>query len=311
MRYNYDVGKTQKSNTNAAISWLVIANVITGVYNPLVKYSLHYMPIYNFALFRHAGPALLVLPFALKGWKKVKTRDLLLAMLCGLLVYVAANTFFYLGIERTSSINVAILFMLEPLLLFVFSVELMRERFKRSVFSGIVIAFAGTALIVIGPALGHASFSASGFIGNLLILGNVTCCVIGVWLMKYLSRRMPTMQLLFIGLATAGAAYFALALPTISDMSSLDNSVVLFAVVYGIVGVGAISYGLRFWSLKAIGGQDYGLVSYVEPAVTAVVAYVFFHETFTTMTLVGVVVVFIGIWLAEVRVHHHAHLRSR
>lgn len=310
MGYNVRVGRKPKINAKTAFSWLVVANVITGVYNPLVKYSLRFMPLYDFALFRHAGPALLLLPFVVTRWKKIKTKDLLLSVLCGMILYVGANTFFYLGIERTSSINVAILFMLEPILLFVFSVELMRERFKRRVFTGVVVAFLGTALIVVGPALGKGG-SPGSMLGNILILGNVACGVVGVWLMKYLSRRVPTLQLLFIGLAAAGATYLALALPTITDMSSLSNSVVLFTVVYGIIAVGAISYGLRFWSLRALGGQDYGLVAYVEPAVTAVVAYVFFNETFTAATLAGVVIVFIGVWLAEVRVHRHAHFRLR
>jgi len=267
--------------------------------------------MYNFALFRHAGPALLVMPLAIHQWKRLKRRDLLLAMLCGLVLYVGANTLFFMGIQRTTSINAAIIFMLEPVLLFIFSVELMRERFKRKVFSGVIVAFLGTALIIVSPALGHGGFAAGGFIGNLFMLGNVVCGVIGVWLMKYLSRRMPTIQLLFIGLATAGVTYFVLAWPTLSDISALHNSIVLFTVIYGIVGVGALSYGLRFWALRAIGGQEYGLVTYVEPAVTAVVAYVFFKETFTEATLAGVVVVFIGVWLAEARIHPHHYFRIR
>jgi drug/metabolite transporter (DMT)-like permease len=305
------VGRKPKQTITAAIAWLIVANVLTGVYNPLIKYSLRYMPLYNFALLRHAGPALLVLPFAIKKWKKLKRRDLLLSILCGLVMYGGANLLFYLGIERTSSINAAIILMLEPILLFVFSVELMRERFKKKVFSGIIIAFLGTALIVLGPALGKSQLSAGGLIGNLLIVGTVVCGVIGVWLMKYLSKRVPTLQLLFIGLATAAVMYFVLALPTITDMASLHNSVVFFTVIYGIVGVGAISYGLRFWALKTVAGQDYGLVTYVEPAVTAIVASVFFKETFTNTTIIGVAIVFIGIWLAEVRIHRHGHFRSR
>jgi drug/metabolite transporter (DMT)-like permease len=87
--------------------------------------------------------------------------------------------------------------------------------------------------------------------------------------------------------------------------------VVLFSALYGVVAVGLLSYWLLYWCLKTLGGQEYSLVMYVEPTVTALVAFLFFKESFTSITLIGVVIVFIGVWLAEIKIHHHSHVRSK
>jgi drug/metabolite transporter (DMT)-like permease len=310
--YNINVPqKSKKPKTKAAITGLAISNILSGSYTPIIKYCLRFMPLYNFGLIRHAGPAILMLPFMPKQWQPIKRRDLLLSILCGLILYCCANLFVYLGLQRTSSINAAIILMLEPILLFVFSVELMRERFKPKVFFGVLVAFLGTALIVMAPTLSTRSLSGGGFIGNLLILAAVACGVVGVWLMKYLSNRVPTFQLLFIGLIAAAFVYLLLALPTITEMKSLNNRVVLFGSLYGVIGVGIISYALKFWSLRRLGGQDYSLLEYVEPAATALVAFVFFKESFTSITLIGVAIVFVGVWLAEARARNHWHIHIK
>ncbi len=303
--------KKSKPKTGAATTGLVAANVLSGIYTPLIKYSLRFMPLYNFALLRHAGPAILMAPFMVKRWKPIGRRDLLLSMLCGLILYCGTNLLIYLGLKRTSSIDVALILMLEPLLLFVFSVELMRERFKKKVLLGIMVAFLGVATIILGPTTGTNSLSAGGLIGNLLVLLAVCCSVIGVWIVKYLSKRVPTLQVLFIGLVTAATVYLMLAFPTITNMVALSNHVVFLSVLYGIIGVGIASYGLSFWSLKTLGGQDYGLITYVEPTVTALVAFIFFKESANSLTFAGIAVVFIGIWLAEVRAHSHGFLHKR
>jgi drug/metabolite transporter (DMT)-like permease len=305
------VTKKSKSKTTSQVTGLAFSNVLSGSFTPITKWCLRFMPLYNFALLRHGIPAILLLPFMPKRWQKIKRQDLFLAILCGLVLYCGGNLFIYLGLQRTSSINAAIILMLEPILLFVFSVELMRERFKKKTFMGVTIAFFGTALIVLEPALRSHSLSAGGLIGNLLILANVICGVLGVWLMKHLSKRVPTFQLLFIGLAAAASVFLILALPTITNWSSLHHTGVLFAVLYGGVGIGIVSYALKYWSLKTLGGQDYSLLSYVEPIVTALVAVIVFKESFTSITMIGVTVVFIGVWLAEVRIHSHWYFRSR
>jgi drug/metabolite transporter (DMT)-like permease len=311
MRYNDKVVKKSKPKAAAATTGLIIANILAGIYTPFIKYSLRFMPLYNFALIRHAGPAILIAPFMITRWKPIKRKDLLLSILCGLLLYCGANLFVYLGLQRTSSINTALILMLEPVLLFVFSVELMRERFKKKIFGGLLIAFFGSAVIILGPTLGKTSLTAGNLAGNLFIVAAVGCSVVSVWLMKYLTRRVPTLQVLFIGLVAATSVYFVLALPTIKDMSALNNSVVLFSALYGVVAVGLLSYWLLYWCLKTLGGQEYSLVMYVEPTVTALVAFLFFKESFTSITLIGVVIVFIGVWLAEIKIHHHSHVRSK
>lgn len=98
----------------------------------------------------------------LKKRTKLKPQQILLAMLFGVLIYFASNGLFYLGIKLSGSINAAIIGLLGPILMFAFSVEVMREQFSPRILIGIIIALGGSILVVFGPILAHQSFSFGG-----------------------------------------------------------------------------------------------------------------------------------------------------
>lgn len=295
----------QKSN-RFAITLLVIASVISGINTPVIRHALVTIPTPLFGFLRLSIPLIILTPIMLLTKRKpLKFRYIAMAMLFGLLVYVGGNGLIYLGLKRSGAVNAAIIGLLQPLLMFTFSVEVMREKFNARILAGIVIAFVGSMLVVFGPIITrqHLTFGGS-ILGNLLLVGAMFCMVGGTWVAKIGLKHIDRLQLLFWSLIPGVLIFGFLSLGQWHQIPSVfQNRSTALPVLFGAFGNGLIAYSFCFYALKRIKGEEYGIFEYIDPAVATVVAVLFFGEKFTPILLAGVMVIFSGLYLAEVR-HH-------
>jgi len=302
------------SSKKLAIVALVVASVVSGVNTPIARFGLQSIPTSLFGLLRHAIPFILLGIFLLlRPRKSLRKKEILTAVVFGVLVYVAANGLFYLGVQRSGSINAAIIFLLDPLLMFLVSVEVMKEKFSPRVFAGIIIAFVGSIFVVFGPMLlaDDLSFTGSA-VGNIFLFGCVLAGIIGTWVAKIGVKKTDQIQFLFWSLAPAVVVYGFLSIGQLSQLPKIaQQPELVYAVLFGAVFNGLLVYWCMFYGLKRVKGEEYGLFSYLAPASAALVAVIFFNEKFTPALLAGVAVIATGLYLAEahrVKVHHsHVH----
>lgn len=296
----------KRKTSSLAILLAVIASAISGINTPVIHYALGTIPTPLFGFLRMAIPLLVLTPLMLISKRnRPKTKHILLAMTYGMLVYFASNGLFYLGISRSGAINAAIIWLLSPLLMFSFSVEVMGEKFSPRVLIGIFIAFAGSMLVVFGPMLGHQKFALTGSIaGNLLLVGCVFCSVGGNWVAKSTLKHVDRLQLLFWALVPATLIFGMLSFKNWDQIPGIfQNPGTRYAVLFGALMNGLVAYAFSFYALKRLRGEEFGIFDYVDPAVAAVVAVVFFRQTFTPLLLGGVFVIFVGLYLAEAHRH--------
>lgn len=300
----------QKSK-HFAIFLLIAASMISGINTPVIKHALNTIPTPLFGFLRLSIPLVVLMPIMLlTKRKRVKLRYIGLALIFGLIVYFASNGLFYLGVKRSGAINAAIIGLLQPLLMFTVSVEVMREKFNARILLGILIAFGGSVLVVFGPLLQGKNLSFGGsLLGNLLLVGGVLCSVSGTWVAKVSLKYLDQMQLLFWSLIPGVLIYGCLSVGQWGQIPTIfRNADTAFAVGFGAIFNGLIAYVFSFYALKRIKGEEYGIFEYIDPAMAAIVAVIFFGEHFTPILLGGVVVIFSGLYLAEVRRHKIVHL---
>lgn len=301
-----------------AIIALITASIASGVGTPIANYGLKFLPTELFGLLRHAIPFVILGVYLLfSNRKRLDRKDMKTAILFGFLLYCVSNGLFFMGVQRSGSVNAAIIWLLEPLLMFIVSVEVMKERFSAKIFAGIAMAFAGSMLVVFGPMLlqGQLAFAGS-LIGNLLLVGCVLASISGTWVAKLGLKKVDRVQFLFWSLLPAVIMYGVFGIGKVSQLPSLivDRSV-LYAILYSGVLNGLLVYWCMFYALKRVKGEEYGLFSYIGPASAAVVAVVFFGEKFTPILFAGVAIIATGLYLAEAHRahswHHKVHFLSR
>jgi Integral membrane protein DUF6. len=286
---------------------LIIANIIWGGASPIFKFALQNIPPFTLAFIRFFFAGLIFLPLAFKNFQKISKRQWFEIFLVGFFGVFVNITFFFLGLKKTESINAPIIASSGPVFIYFFSILFLKEKPRLKVFLGMVTALLGVLLIILSPILLDGKKIFLGEIeGNLFIvlatLGSVFSTLFGKDLLKKVN---PYFVSAFSFLSSS--ILFLLFVPKeLISWSFFDlNLAGWVGIIYGVFFSSAAAYFLYYYGLSKIDAQEVGLFTYIDPIAAVLIAIPLLHEFPSIYYLIGSVLVFGGIYLAEGRVHWH------
>lgn len=298
------------SKRKLAILALITANIIWGASFPIYKWALSNVPPFTFIFLRFFLGALLILPFTFRNLRVAKEDigKLMTYSLCGISV---AISFLFLGLKLSPSINAPIIYSAGPILLILFSIFYLKERPKRKILFGTSISLIGVVIVVIRPIL------ESGF--NLVILGNlffVMACIADatsiVMLEKIMKKYSPLTIIFWSFLIGSLPLLPLLALEQQTTPLSGINTQGIIGIMYGVLFAAVAAHLCFAFGAKYIKTSEIGIFAYVDPIATALIAVPLLGEKITFYYLLGAIFVFLGIFIAEGRIHYHPiHLLSK
>jgi drug/metabolite transporter (DMT)-like permease len=289
---------------------LIFAEILWGVNTPVIKLGLETVPLPLYLSITILGAALLMVPLAVKNWKPLRRKDYALLAIGAIIAITLGNVALLAGLQKVPSLNASLIGLFSPLLLFMLSVQFLKERMSLKTFLGILIAFAGSA-IVIGKPWDIASTNSDVLTGNLLIVLAVFCDVIGTLIAKSVLKRVNVYQVTFITLLVGilPVAVFSIQyLYALSPSHAGKNG--FLAMGFNIVAITFANY-LFMYGLKHRKAQEVGVFGYVHPIATAVAAWFILAEVPDKKLITGAVLIFIGIYLVEVKLTRNVRLRYR
>lgn len=287
---------------------LVVANIIWGAAAPIFKLSLENIPPFTLAFWRFFLGAFILLPFAWKHMDlKLKSRkDAVLLFLYGFLGITVNIMFFFWGLQLTYSINSPVISSAQPILTLLFAMFFLREKFYLKKFIGMVLGTVGIIVIVIEPLL--LKGVDGSIIGNIFLV-IATFAAVGQTIAgkKIINKYNPwafTVWAFAIGAASflPLAAYEFIKIPHLYSMLDWRG---YLGVAWGAIFSSAAGYGLFAWGLSKISATDASIFSYVDPVVGTVLGYFLLHEPITGPFIIGSILIFGGIFVAEGRIHYH------
>lgn len=294
---------------------LIIANMIWGAASPIFKFALQNIPPFTLAFIRFFFAGLIFVPFVINKWQRLTVRQWMEIILVGFFGITVNISFFFLGLQKTESINVPVIASSGPVFIYLISIFFLKEKPKLKVFTGMMIALLGVLIIIFSPfLLDGKKFIIGAVEGNLFILlatfGTVFQTIIGHRILKKVNPlQVSTTTFLF------GALTF---LPFIKgeflnwDISFLNlNGIV--GIIYGIFFSSALAYFLFYYGISKIKAQEAGLFTYLDPIAAIIVAMLLLKEYPNLFYFLGALFIFGGIYLAEGRIHWHPwhRLKSR
>lgn len=288
--------KTKKSRyATTTLLALIAAEVLWGVNTPVIKLGLRSVPLPLFLSITILGAALLTFPVAKKSWKKLSASDYWLIIVASFIGITLGNVALLMGLERIPSVNVSIIQLFSPLLLFILSVRFLKEQLSLRTFVGILFAFAGAAVLIGQPwQSGHQTAG----IGALLIVLSVLCDVTATLIMKPVLSRSSSPQVTFVHLLVG---ILPIAVYSLSYLPGLDYSAIgkqgLVAIIANILLITAANMFFMF-GLKYRKAQEIGIFRYISPIATFIAAWFILSETPDTSLLIGAPLIFFGIYLA-------------
>lgn len=289
---------------------LILANIIWGAAFPIYKWSLEVIPPFTFAFLRFYVGALIILPFVLKILE-IRCEDYLKVFLLSICSVTILIPLLFLGLQLTPSINAPIIIASGPIFLIAASVIFLKEKLKTKVFIGTLISLLGVAVIILRPLI-EAGFS-GGILGNFFIFGATVCSVFQAILLKKLMANYHPLTIIFWMFLIGSLPLLPFVIWENMSFNLWENMNIQAAtgLIYGIILATVIAHFFLAFGIKYIKASEVGIFTYVDPLATIIVAVPLLNETITPAYLVGALFVFMGIFIAEGRIHYHPFQKLR
>ena len=291
-----------------AYIFLLIVAVIWGIAGPVIKLTLKGLPPDIFLLYRFFISSIVaVIIFITTGIKFPKEPKIIR----DIVIYAFLNSIVTLGLlfwgmNKTSVLDMSLISLFGPILIILAGAIFLKDHITTRERIGIAIAFVGSALLVVEPLLKNHN-GQSGFWGNLLILASLTSSAFcGVMLKKLLRRGIPPSFLanitFLIGFLTL-LPFIMIKYNLAGSFSIIKNAPFPYhlGVIYMAIFSGTIAYGLYNLGQKTIELSEAALFAYLHPIFSAIIAITVLGDKLTTPVIIGSVVVFVGVMVAEMK----------
>lgn len=158
---------------------------------------------------------------------------------------------------------------------------------------GLVVGFAGVAIIVAGPGL------AVGGVGSLVAVGEVllvaVCYAIAPFIVVHRLAGVPALGTVTLSLFAVGLFYLPIALLTQHEVPTVESTVSLLALA---VLCTAVAFVVFFALIGRVGPVRAPLFTYVNPVVAIILGAIILGEEITLGLAIGFPLVILGCWLA-------------
>lgn len=249
------------------------------------------------ALGRLLVAAVVITPFALarrgRPLRLPRGRDWWLIAAYGVLWFAAYTTSVNAAELYLDAGTTALLVNLAPVIITVFAALRMGERFTVPIVIGLIVAFAGTALIAAGQG-GHSA----NLLGVGLALLAAILYAIGTLTQKAALRRTDPVTATWLGCLIGLAACLPFAPMLITELTVAPITAILGV---GYLGVFPTALGFTLWAyaLTRTPAGQLSISSYLVPAVAVLLAWLLLSELPTPLGLLGGALCLTGLALSR------------
>lgn len=294
-----------------AYVYLTLTALIWGIAAVVIKLTLKGISPLPFLTYRFGASSLIGVVFLSRHRRTLinlfKNRDLLIAaIIYGLLISTLGLGFLFLGLNKTTVLDLSLIDLSGPLLVTLFGVIFLKEHFTKRNKIGTAITLFGSVLIVFGPQILEKRPDGV-IIGNLFVFLYVLCdSASSVFLKKILREKFSPLFLInfsfIVGFLTILPVNFIKSSPV-----DLINIIKTLPIQYhlGVLFMALISGSLAFY-LRALGQKtieigEAGLFTYLISVFSAPLAVLILNEKITFNLIIGAIIIVIGITIAETK----------
>jgi drug/metabolite transporter (DMT)-like permease len=276
------------------------ATVIYGLNHTIAK---NIMPIYitpfGFILLRVLGAAILfwVVSFFIKP-EKIQKKDWPRLIACSLLGMVINMLAFFKGLELSTPVNSSVIITISPIIVFIFSAILLKEKIQFLKTIGIISGFIGAVILVLYTS--KTGINAPNIpLGNVLFIVNSFAYGLYLVLVKPLIEKYNIITLLkWLFLL---AIFFNLPV-TFNEFSSvkwadLPIKDAVLPMLFVVVGTTFCTYLFNAYALRTLSPSTVSSFIYLQPIVGIVYAVSTKSDTLSLVSVTGMILIFIGIYL--------------
>jgi len=299
--------RRESASAAPAFGWVdlavIVLVVIWGTNFVVVKAAVAQMRPLAFTALRFTLAALVLLSLvALNRLSLRRARaDLWRLALLGLVGNMLYQPLFILGLTRTTAGNSSIILAAAPMIVAVEAHFLGTERLRPRAWLGVLLAFGGLALVIVGGGR-RLSLSSTTLAGDLLTLGAAFLWATYTVMSRPLVVRLPPLVVTTVSLLFSLPALLLLAAPS---FAAQDWGAVTFPGWGGLAysGLLAIGLGYAIWGkgVQRLGGPRTSVYANLAPVVAALTGVIFLGDHIGLLQAAGMACVLGGVVLTRLR----------
>ena len=276
------------------------ATLIYGLNHTVAK---NVMPIYigpyAFILLRVIGASLLFWTISLfiKS-ERIEKKDWPRIILCSFLGMVINMLAFFKGLELSTPVNSSVMITLSPIIVFIFSAILLKEKIESMKAFGIILGFIGALILVLYTT--KTGVNAPNIpLGNLLFIVNSFAYGLYLVLVKPLIAKYNIITLLKWLFLLGVIMNLPVTINQFSevDWTNLPIKEAIIPMIFVVVGTTFFTYLFNAYALTKLSASSVSSFIYLQPIVGIVFAISTKSDSLTLVSVVGMVLIFVGIYL--------------
>ena len=276
------------------------ATIIYGLNHTIAK---NVMPIYitpfGFILLRVLGAAILfwVVSLFIKP-EKIKKKDWPRLITCSFLGMVINMLAFFKGLELSTPVNSSVIITISPIIVFIFSAILLKEKIQSLKTIGIISGFVGAVILVLYTS--KTGINAPNIpLGNVLFIVNSFAYGLYLVLVKPLIEKYNIITLLkwlfllaiFLNLPLTFNEFISV------KWTDLPINDAVLPMLFVVVGTTFCTYLFNAYALRTLSPSTVSSFIYLQPIVGIVYAVSTKSDTLSIVSVTGMILIFIGIYL--------------
>lgn len=204
---------------------------------------------------------------------------------------------FFKGLSLTTPINSSVIVTLSPLLVFVLSALLIREKITPLKITGVLIGLSGAvALIIFGQ---QTTYNAPNIpLGNTLIIINALSFGMYLIVVRPLTSKYKTITLMKWLFLTAFVINFPV---TFGEFTEVQWANLPFSAIwrmgYVVIGTTCLTYLLNTYALRHLSASTIGVFVYLQPVIAIAYAIISGVDDLTSTKIMAGTAVFTGVFL--------------
>lgn len=275
------------------------ANLIYGINYTVAK---GVMPAlvkpFGFVFMRIGGAALLFWLIAFSKDEKIKKEDWPRLLICAFFGVGFNQVMFFKGLSMTTAINSAILMVITPILVLIFSTILLKETISKQKIAGIFLGLTGALSLILKDGF---SYSSEGIWGDFFIFINAISYAIYLALVKPLMFKYHPFTIM--------KYCFALVLPFILPLGYAEFREIdwlnmpqhaYWAILYVVIFVTFLAYLLNTLALSKVNPSLVSVYIYSQPLLAALVAVIIGEEQINLSQIASAAFIFSGVYLVSI-----------
>jgi drug/metabolite transporter (DMT)-like permease len=276
------------------------ATIIYGLNHTIAKNVMPtYITPFGFILLRVLGAAILfwLVSFLIKP-EKIQKKDWPRLIACSFLGMVINMLAFFKGLELSTPVNSSVIITISPIIVFIFSAILLKEKIQFLKTIGIILGFMGAVILVLYTS--KTGINAPNIpLGNVLFIVNSFAYGLYLVLVKPLIEKYNIITLLkwlfllavFLNLPVTFNEFVSV------KWSDLPIKDAVLPMLFVVVGTTFCTYLFNAYALRTLSPSTVSSFIYLQPIVGIVYAVSTKSDTLSLVSVTGMILIFIGIYL--------------